>query len=367
MPLFSPASAGGQSLSVSNTGSLAATGATNISFTGSGGVLTSVSGNDGIAYIIIDGTNIAAGAGTNYWETVSGSVIRNTGSAILSPNGTLARPGIAWKDEPGSGIRRQDGDIPMAVVLRGTDFMRFRGDGKMGIFVDNPIYPIHLNGDMCVQNGGYNFRHPSSVESDLIFFRGGPINSGSFQFRRIGQHWTILEVHAPASPYLGYEATIALTRDLTNDTPDVNLEFIDIYNNGYPPGEGTEQQYGMRIQKRGTGIWRDFAFDFWEGLGTNKVEALRVKPTQMVGIGGVTEPSTSLHVSGSGFTCWGKIAHMSGNVGFFSAEPVAQRGPYTITNTIEDRSYDANATSVEELADILGTLIADLKAYGLLS
>jgi hypothetical protein len=35
---------------------------------------------------------------------------------------------------------------------------------------------------------------------------------------------------------------------------------------------------------------------------------------------------------------------------------------YTVTNALTDRSYDANATSVDELADVLGTLIADLRA-----
>lgn len=37
-------------------------------------------------------------------------------------------------------------------------------------------------------------------------------------------------------------------------------------------------------------------------------------------------------------------------------------GVYTPTNVTTDRSYDANATSVDELADVLGTLIADLQS-----
>lgn len=40
---------------------------------------------------------------------------------------------------------------------------------------------------------------------------------------------------------------------------------------------------------------------------------------------------------------------------------------YTPTNVTTDRSYDANATSTAELADVLGTLIADLQAIGLLA
>ena len=53
-------------------------------------------------------------------------------------------------------------------------------------------------------------------------------------------------------------------------------------------------------------------------------------------------------------------------LGFFNVTPVARAAAYTPTNVKPDRSYDANATTVEELADVLGTLIADFQAYGLL-
>ena len=39
---------------------------------------------------------------------------------------------------------------------------------------------------------------------------------------------------------------------------------------------------------------------------------------------------------------------------------------YTITNGTTDRTYDANATTTDELADILYTLIQDLKTLGIL-
>lgn len=54
-------------------------------------------------------------------------------------------------------------------------------------------------------------------------------------------------------------------------------------------------------------------------------------------------------------------------IGFFGASPVGKRGPYTITNHAVDRIYDANATTVEELADVLGALILDLRDLGLLN
>jgi hypothetical protein len=35
--------------------------------------------------------------------------------------------------------------------------------------------------------------------------------------------------------------------------------------------------------------------------------------------------------------------------------------PYTITNLTTDRDYNANGSSTAELADVLGTLIGDLR------
>ena len=62
----------------------------------------------------------------------------------------------------------------------------------------------------------------------------------------------------------------------------------------------------------------------------------------------------------------GDLNHDGSNVGFFGVAPAPRAAAYTPTNVSADRSYDANATSVDELADVLGTLIADLQAYGLL-
>lgn len=49
------------------------------------------------------------------------------------------------------------------------------------------------------------------------------------------------------------------------------------------------------------------------------------------------------------------------------AREAPQTGYTTFTNLASDRTCDANATTVEELADILGTLIEDLKANGIIS
>jgi hypothetical protein len=57
-----------------------------------------------------------------------------------------------------------------------------------------------------------------------------------------------------------------------------------------------------------------------------------------------------------------------GNVGFYNTAPTAQASGYTtFSNLNADRTCDADATTVDELADILGTLIEDLKLTGLIA
>jgi len=77
-----------------------------------------------------------------------------------------------------------------------------------------------------------------------------------------------------------------------------------------------------------------------------------------IGLGASIDPIAKLHVDGSFF--------VTGNLGFFGATPVAQVPAYTPTNVTTDRSYNADITTVNQLADILGTLITDLQTYGLL-
>jgi hypothetical protein len=62
----------------------------------------------------------------------------------------------------------------------------------------------------------------------------------------------------------------------------------------------------------------------------------------------------------------GALNHDGTTVGFYGTTPVAQSAAYTLTNVTTDRTYDADVTTIHELADVLGTLIADLQATGLI-
>ncbi len=52
-------------------------------------------------------------------------------------------------------------------------------------------------------------------------------------------------------------------------------------------------------------------------------------------------------------------------IGFFGTAPAAQAAAYTPTNVTTDRAFDADTVVITELADVVGTIIADLQTYGL--
>jgi hypothetical protein len=74
------------------------------------------------------------------------------------------------------------------------------------------------------------------------------------------------------------EATLALTR---TDTAENDVEFIDLYNNGYWGSDSV--QYGLRVQKRGQGQLRPFAFEWSNGADT--LAAYDITPPDDLGAG----------------------------------------------------------------------------------
>lgn len=105
-------------------------------------------------------------------------------------------------------------------------------------------------------------------------------------------------------------------------------------------------------------------------LGSGAMGLRNTAPTSSTSLtvrGHGTTTGTSLLVENSGGTARftvldnGAFAFAGGTV------TAAQTGYTTFTNLTTDRTCDANATTVEELADILGTLIVDLKTKGIIA
>ena len=86
---------------------------------------------------------------------------------------------------------------------------------------------------------------------------------------------------------------------------------------------------------------------------------VRVKPTSAEGSSGdiaIGNTSSGMKL----FVKFGNIWHT------FSPDKEVPIEKYKISNLTLDRTYNANSTTVAELADIVGTLIHDLHKFGLL-
>jgi hypothetical protein len=94
------------------------------------------------------------------------------------------------------------------------------------------------------------------------------------------------------------------------------------------------------------------------------IDAGAMEFAEMTAPGAGAANTARLYAEDNAGTTRQRIKFSSGN-----AVTIAEDGglqTYTITNVTTDRAYDANATTVAELADALGTLIADFQAAGIL-
>lgn len=123
-----------------------------------------------------------------------------------------------------------------------------------------------------------------------------------------------------------------------------------------------------------------------DGAST-RVDAMTIKNSQRVGIGAISSPTAWLHVPASASaqasickphgaaptspvngdewtTTTGSFVQINGTTKTYVT--VSSPATYTPSNVTTDRAFDANATTLDEVADVLGTLIADLKLTGII-
>jgi hypothetical protein len=60
------------------------------------------------------------------------------------------------------------------------------------------------------------------------------------------------------------------------------------------------------------------------------------------------------------------MSNTAGLLGFYGATPTSQSAGWGVTNLSPLKSYDANTITLEQLADVVGTLVTELKNKGLL-
>lgn len=121
----------------------------------------------------------------------------------------------------------------------------------------------------------------------------------------------------------------------------------------YNPGVGTSTRFGLNASSATVPDRKQFALDTSWIVSTDASRTAR-NIFQVGDYGGLRE---YLRADATGTAV---------KIGFFGVAAVARPAAYTPTNITIDRSYDANATTIDELADIVGTMIADFQGLGLL-
>jgi hypothetical protein len=60
------------------------------------------------------------------------------------------------------------------------------------------------------------------------------------------------------------------------------------------------------------------------------------------------------------------MSNANGKLGFFGTTPTSQSSGWGVTNLSPSKSFDANTVTLEQLADVVGTILTELKTKGLL-
>lgn len=171
----------------------------------------------------------------------------------------------------------------------------------------------------------------------------------------------LIQVHP--EPYLQYSSPVSWPHSfqggqvaINHASPSFQLDIngatrvqsVNYLNFG---GTGAaDNRVGLRWDTAGLGI---------SGLNGTNNEAFRID------LESVANEIDFISLSSAIFT-FGSNVRLDAQVGFNGNTPVGKSSAYTVTNRVIDRSYNCNATTVAELADVLGTLILDLQTVGLL-
>jgi len=130
---------------------------------------------------------------------------------------------------------------------------------------------ITNNGTTVIDSSG-NIITPSWLKFD--YDSGGdytihPLSNGILRYQDYGHDYTVNEIRSAGDVTADdMEATLTLQR---NNDAETNAEFLDLFNNGY---QGVSMEMGVKIQKRGTGSYRDFVIQY--GDGTTTFDILRI-------------------------------------------------------------------------------------------
>ncbi|MFZ6023036.1 MAG: hypothetical protein ACOYVG_01120 [Bacteroidota bacterium] len=172
--------------------------------------------------------------------------------------------------------------------------------------------PLLVNGNLdgaafVGRDGALRFDRSSD-----IYENGNPSSvimvypaSGIPYIRRYGHEHTIFKIWSPTSSRNAYESTLALVNG------DEEEEFLDLYNLSYP----SAKRFGIRMQRRGSGLLKPFHFEYSDGTTVYPVFTLSPDTSASfkgnVGIGTDSTKGYKLAVAGSMIAESVKVKHNS--------------------------------------------------------
>lgn len=228
--------------------------------------------------------------------------------------------------------------------------------GKLGIL---DIYNANQSKRMlwALDNGGGGITDSVIEMMDTFFYKNA---SGNQAWLKIGSAGTV---------------TSSIGALFHRFTPSSNLELIN-FSNGSGGGlslelDGLDPRLclykadgldGRRVVLHSNGT--SFVMNNWvigsDAVGASSVNVLGVK----TGTAPTTQPIDMFQLYSADISAGNAAPHFKTESG--DVVKIYKIATYTESNVTVDRSFDANSTTLDEVADVLGTLISDLRTAGFL-
>jgi len=325
--------------------------------------LAGVQNGDVISYGITDGINSEVGRGT---YTSAGTVLART--TILKSTNANAAISLSGNAEIFVTALAEDivfvdsaGNVSLA---QNTIFGWDAGGGETAITLISNSGALQVNKEIRISaltgvTGCFGVRN---VDDNSLVFACENLADSTNRFR-ILQDGTMCWGDGTAIPdiYL-YRAT---GRKLVLQSVGTGYKTLEIYTNAYGAVINAGADILYMQAAAGFRMAGDYSyFSIYNGavIGVFLSSFSLSYTVEGFGVGTSTDGMTA----GGSLAIAQDLAHRGTKIGFYNHATAAQPAAYTPSNVTPDRSYNANATTLDEVADVLGTLIADLQSIGLI-
>lgn len=314
-----------------------------------------------IGWVKLGGNDVFVTGGT---LTSGTTVFRNNTGGTFSVTGFTTDDNVVHKTFAESivGVKTFSADTIhySDILMKPSSWLITDVGSRVGInrVPNNPdsAAKLQVAGPIFTDNGGIEFA-TSNLTRNVITQGGNDILR--LRNYNTGEPSTVFDISArPGIPIIDTrEATLSLSRS----DDGTNAEFLDFYNNGYFTGPSPEVQYGIRIQKRGVGLYRPFVFDWYDGTtkdlgftaeqstGFTFSKPVEVKHLKIKNLSGGTS------VNNLGIDANGNVVTSSGNSGVDIFVTGGTFNPSGGTATFKN-----NAGSTFDVTGFQGLFVADI-------